>query len=48
MKRGGALLGGQQTKRAWNLRFLSTVEPSDTHNMHADVLERVDMSTCVH
>lgn len=31
VKRGGALLGGQQTKRAWNLRFLSRLELSDTH-----------------
>lgn len=30
VKRGGALLGGQQTKRAWNLRFLSRLELSDT------------------
>lgn len=31
VERGGASLGGQQTKRARNLRFLSRVEPSDTH-----------------
>lgn len=34
VKRGGALLGGQQTKRAWNLRFLSRLELSDTHTLH--------------
>lgn len=31
VQRGGALLGGQQTKRARNLRFLCTLELLDTH-----------------
>lgn len=31
--RGGALLGGRCTKRAWNLRFQSTPELSDTHTL---------------
>lgn len=45
VKRGGALLGGQQTKRAWNLRFLSRLELSDTHtHTHTFICQRPYMT----
>lgn len=36
VERGGALLGGQRNKRAWNLTFsVHMGESSDTRIMHA-------------
>lgn len=47
VERGGALLGGQQTKRARNLRFLSRAEPSDRHHA-CSFVSRASYWLCAH